>query len=76
MTQGGAQQPIVMGDGDFVSIRWINDLRQTGEFFGVPATQRVFRAKGHEIYRVADGKIVENWAIMDVAGIMAQLTAE
>ena len=70
----GAIQPIVIGDGEFVSIRWENKLRHTGDLLGVPATQKEFLAKGHETYRVEDGKIVENWAILDVAGMMAQLT--
>jgi len=75
-TVEGAIQPIIVGDGELVSIRWENKLKQTGDLLGVPATGRTFLAKGHETYRVKDGKIVENWAIMDIAGMMGQLTAE
>jgi predicted ester cyclase len=70
----GATQPIIIGEGEIAAVRWINKLKHTGDLMGVPATGKVAVAKGHEIYRVKDGKIVENWAVMDVAGIMAQLT--
>ncbi len=74
-TVGAAVQPIVMEDGDLVSVRWIHEIKHTGELMGIPATGRTVVAKGHETYRVKDGRIVENWAIMDLAGMMAQLTA-
>lgn len=72
---GGARQPLVVGQGDLVSIRWTHQLKHTGDLFGVPATGKVVTSKGHETYRVEGGRIVENWAIMDVAGLMGALTA-
>jgi predicted ester cyclase len=72
-TVEGAIQPIVIGDGEFCGIRWINQLEQKDEIFGVPNSGKRFLAKGHEFYRVEGGKIVENWGIYDIAGMLAQL---
>jgi len=74
--EGGAKQPVVFGAGEYVAVRWVNPLKHTGELFGVPATGRVFTGIGHDLYRLRDGKIVEFWSVMDLAGIMRQLTAE
>ena len=71
----GAKQPLIVEQGDLVSIRWEHTFKHTGELFGVPATGRTVTAIGHETYRVEDGKIVEAWQISDAAGLMAQLTA-
>jgi predicted ester cyclase len=45
----------------------------TGEFLGVPATGRQLQVRGIEIWRLADGKIVERWGLVDAAGVMEQL---
>jgi len=74
-SQGGPRQTNIIADDDLVSIRWVHDLKHVGELMGVPATGRLLTVKGHETYRVRDGRIVENWAIMDIAGAMAQLTS-
>ena len=61
--------------GDTVVQNWIFRGTHTGEFMGVPATGKEVRIRGMEIWRVADGKIVERWGVVDVAGPLAQLAA-
>lgn len=46
-----------------------------GDLMGIPATAKPVEAAGIAIHRVRDGKIVEYWAITDVAGILQQIGA-
>lgn len=46
---------------------------QTGAFMGIPATGKKAHVEYMDIWRVKDGKIVENWVVMDIMGLMIQL---
>jgi len=46
-----------------------------GEFQGVPASGKKIDISWTEIHRVKDGKIAEEWAQMDTAGMMQQIGA-
>ena len=46
-----------------------------GEFIGIPATDREVTVQAVDIYRLADGRIAEQWVIIDVWGLMQQLGA-
>lgn len=47
----------------------------TGEMLGIAASGSEVRVRSIEIWRVAAGKITERWGVVDVAGLMAQLSA-
>ena len=44
-----------------------------GPFMGVPATGRKATVEVADVYRLADGKIAEQWVIMNAMGLMQQL---
>lgn len=44
------------------------------EFQGVPATHRQVEYRSLELYRVAEGKIAEEWIASDIATLMAQIS--
>jgi predicted ester cyclase len=44
-----------------------------GELFGIPATNKSVETEGIAIHRVRDGKIIEYWAVVDLAGVLTQL---
>jgi len=44
-----------------------------GEFLGMPATGKAIRTQAIQIFRFADGKIVESWAARDDLGTLKQL---
>lgn len=46
---------------------------QTGAFMGIPATNKKAHVEYMDIWRVQDGKIRENWVVMDIMGLMIQL---
>jgi steroid delta-isomerase-like uncharacterized protein len=44
-----------------------------GELFGIPPTHRVIRVRQIAMYRIAGGKVVEEWECSDQLGLMQQL---
>ena len=40
---------------------------------GIPATDKEIESDGIAIHRIRDGKIVEYWSVVDVAGILQQV---
>jgi predicted ester cyclase len=60
-------------DGDYVTSRILARGRHIGEFLGIPPTGKDVSMEGIAIHRVVDGKIVEHWAQIDVAGLLIQL---
>ncbi len=61
--------------GDTVIENWIFQGTHTGDFLGVPATGKQLQVRGIEIWRLADGRIVERWGVVDAAGVMEQLAS-
>ena len=65
----------VIGEGDRVGVRWTGRGTHTGEFEGLPATGKKCVATGFTFFRIAGGKIVEDWGNWDRLGLMQQLGA-
>jgi len=60
---------------DIVSESWVFQGTHSGDFLGIPATGKRLQVRGIEIWRLADGQIVERWGVVDAAGVMDQLTS-
>ena len=63
----------IIAEGEKVTKVWTANCTHKGEFIGIPATGKRIMVKGIEVFRIADGKIAEIWAIMDNLGMMQQL---
>ena len=63
----------LVAEGDRVAARFTMRATHTGEFQGIPATGRSISVWAFTIYRIADGKIAEEWAEFDAMGMMQQL---
>lgn len=63
----------VFSEGDRVALRYVSEGTNTGPFMGAPATGRRIRVTGTTIYRIADGRIAESWAVWDNVGLLQQL---
>lgn len=59
------QPVVVVANGDMVGIQWAASGTQRGELMGMPPTGRTFSVNTVEIFRLADGKIVEQWIVVD-----------
>jgi steroid delta-isomerase-like uncharacterized protein len=62
-----------VSEGDLISSRYRFRGRQTGEMFGIPATEKPFDVDAIDMIRLRDGKIVEHWGLIDMPAMMAQL---
>jgi steroid delta-isomerase-like uncharacterized protein len=63
----------LIAEGDRVVLHWTGRGTHEGPFMGVPPTGAAITARGLDIYRVVDGRVVEHWGYPDVGGLMAQL---
>jgi steroid delta-isomerase-like uncharacterized protein len=66
----------MIGEGDRVVTRWRLEATHTGEFRGIPATNKRITVTGIGIFRFSDdGRVVESWDSMDQLGMLQQLGA-
>jgi steroid delta-isomerase-like uncharacterized protein len=65
----------IVAEGNKVAGRYTIDGTHKGELLGIPSTDRQIRLTAIETYRIAEGKIDEQWVNMDALGMMQQLGA-
>ena len=65
----------IIAEGDRVAIRITSTGTQRGEFAGIQPTDRKITIEEFHIYRLAGGKIIEQWGMPDGQGLMTQLKA-
>jgi steroid delta-isomerase-like uncharacterized protein len=63
----------IIAEGDKITKVWTANCTHKGELMKIPATGKQIRVKGIELFRIADGKIAEIWAVMDNLGMLQQL---
>ena len=68
------QQIVAKDDRVVVQLRGTGTHR--GEFLGVAGTAKRMEWNAINIYRFEDGKIIENWQLLDVWGLMRQMCQE
>jgi steroid delta-isomerase-like uncharacterized protein len=61
--------------GDMASAEITISGKHTGEFFGVPASDKTFEIECIDIIKVEDGKCIEHWGVTDIMSLMQQLGA-
>ena len=61
--------------GDMASAEVTITGRHTGEFMGVPATDKSFEIKSIDLVRFEDGKCAEHWGVTDNMALMQQIGA-
>lgn len=64
-----------IAEGDLVVTRWTGRGTHTGELMGIAPTGKEVTVSGITISRLANGKIAEDWELMDALGMMVQLGA-
>lgn len=64
---------VMLADDEFVSARWTMEGTNTGDWGKISATGKHVRFSGIDIFRFANGRVVEMWANRDALGLMQQL---
>ena len=62
-----------IAEGDMVVVHDTNWVKSTGPYQGIPPTGKEVTVTSTDIYRIVDGKIVEQWFESNFAGLMQQL---
>jgi steroid delta-isomerase-like uncharacterized protein len=65
----------ILADGDFVAGRWTATGTHLGVWAGVEPSGRPMQFSGINVFRFADGKVVEIWNHRDDLGLLQQLGA-
>lgn len=68
-------QEVLSAGEDRVVVRWIGRGTHTGELMGIPATGASIACDAMTIFRIADGKIAEEWTVWDALGLLQQVGA-
>jgi predicted ester cyclase len=63
----------MVAERDEVAVRWMAEGTQQGELLGIPPTGKRARFSGMSIFRLAEGKIAEQWEEWDKLDLMRQL---
>jgi predicted ester cyclase len=62
-------------EGDLVIDHWVSEGAHRGAFFGFEPTGKNVRIEGFGVWRIKDGRAIEAWGLVDIAGLMRQLKA-
>jgi steroid delta-isomerase-like uncharacterized protein len=62
-------------EGDYVTTRFTARGTHAGDLLGVPATGLQVEVRGITISRCQDGRVVEEWEICDLLGVLRQIGA-
>jgi steroid delta-isomerase-like uncharacterized protein len=63
----------MFAEGDRVAVRWTAEGTHRGTLLGIPPSGRRFHFGGMSIFRVAEGKVAEQWEEWDKLDLMQQL---
>jgi predicted ester cyclase len=66
----------IIGEGDVVAVRYTSRGTHRGELFGIAPTNELLTTGGMEMYRLADGRIVECWGQYDMSELFAAATGD
>jgi predicted ester cyclase len=70
-----AQEQNVVAQGDMVALRFVVEATHQGDLLGIAPTGRRVRWDAIDVYRLAGGKIIEEWAADDLTAILHQVGA-
>ena len=63
----------IVGDKEKLAVAWTISGTHTGEFMGIPPTNKKVYLEGITIHYLVDGKIMDSYISWDVFGMMQQL---
>jgi steroid delta-isomerase-like uncharacterized protein len=74
-TPGRHEVRMQVAEGDLVVSQVFGKGVHAGKLLGIPATGNEVETEGLAVHRIRDGRIVEYWAVTDVARVLQQVGA-
>lgn len=68
-----AHDLIRVADDRYVAAAGYQEATHSGTFMGVPATGRRVRVRYMDFWEVEDGRIVDNWVLLDLVDLLRQM---
>lgn len=65
----------LVAEDDKVVARWTSTGTHQGDFMGVPPTGKTITTSGITVFRLENGRIVEEWSESDMLGMLQQVGA-
>lgn len=65
--------PQIVAEGEFVSIRFVNPMTNSGKFMGAPATGKRITSEGIFIRQIRNGRVIKENQTTDILGMMSQM---
>jgi predicted ester cyclase len=65
----------VIVDGDRVAVRWTLSGVHSGEFLGLPPTNKPVEFDGVDIYAMRDGRMAAHWNVVDMFAFYRQVSS-
>jgi predicted ester cyclase len=62
-------------EGGLVAVRYVITGTHKGVFNGIPPSGADVRFAGHDWFMVENGKITEQWVVLDTLGLLQQIGA-
>lgn len=63
----------IVSEGDTVWAYGTYSGTQTGDWLGIPATNKHYNINAVDIFRIENGKLAEHWDVLDTYGLFKQL---
>ena len=67
---------LVIGEGEYAAAMGTVTATHAGEFMGAEGTGKTIQLKYMDFWKVEDGKIVENWVLLDVVDFFRQIVID
>lgn len=68
-----ATDEIRIAEDDYVAAHGYQYATHSGEYLGIPATGKRIKMRYMDFWRVEDGKLAENWVLIDILDFLEQL---
>jgi steroid delta-isomerase-like uncharacterized protein len=68
-------QEVMSAGDDRVVARWIGRGTHRGELMGLEPTGKPIEVDAISVFRIAEGKIAEEWTVWDALGLLQQVGA-
>lgn len=63
---------IRIAEGDYVAAKGYQEVTHQGDYLGIPATGKPMHIRYMDFWRAEDGKLVENWVLIDLLHFLEQ----